>query len=100
MRKADVIKLIRENREKLKEFGVKRIGLFGSVVRDQASEGSDVDIVVDFERGKATFRNVGRLIEFLENLFNTEIDLLTPYGIESIRIKSVKERIKQEVEYV
>ena len=34
MRKEDVIRLLRENMEKIKEFGVKRIGIFGSVSRD------------------------------------------------------------------
>jgi len=100
MKKSEVINILRENKEKLKRFGVKKIGVFGSVARDEATEKSDIDIVVEFEKGKATFKNVGGLIEFLENLLDKEIDLLTPCGIESIRIKSVRERIKKEVEYV
>ena len=100
MRKEDVIRLLRENMEKIKEFGVKKIGIFGSAVRDELKENSDIDVVVEFERGKATFENFGGLVEFLEELFNREVDILTPRGIESIRIKSVRERIKKEVEYV
>ena len=79
---------------------MERIGIFGSVARDEASEESDIDIVVEFEKGRATFRNVARLIDFLQNLFGKEIDLLTPDGIESIRIKHIKEQIKKEIEYV
>ena len=100
MRKEDVIRLLRENMIKIKEFGVKRIGIFGSAVRDELREDSDIDVVVEFEKGKATFENFGGLVEFLEKLFGREIDILTPRGIESIRIKSVRERIKKEVEYV
>ena len=44
------------------------------------------------EKGKANFRNVGGLIEFLENLFGAEVDILTPNGIESIRIGYIKKK--------
>ena len=100
MQKEKILNLLRKNRKIIRQFGVKRIGIFGSVARDEASEKSDIDIVVEFERGRATFRNVARLIDFLENLFGKEIDLLTPDGIESIRIKHIKEQIKKEIEYV
>ncbi len=100
MKKKEVIRLLRKHRKDIEKFGVKRIGLFGSVVRDEANERSDIDFVVEFEKGKATFKNFGGLIEFLENLFHRDIDILTPEGIKSIRIKSVRERIKKEVEYV
>ncbi len=100
MRKEDVIRLLRENMEKIKEFGVKRIGIFGSAARDELRENSDIDVVVEFERGRGGFKDFGGLVEFLENLFQRDVDLLTPGGIESIRIKSVKRRIKGEIEYV
>jgi len=100
MRKNEILRVLRENKEKLKEFGVKRIGIFGSFIRGEVTEKSDIDVVVEFERGKATFKNVCGLVDFLEKLFGREIDLLTPDGIESIRIKHVKEEIKREIEYV
>ncbi|MCD6256482.1 nucleotidyltransferase family protein [Candidatus Aerophobetes bacterium] len=99
MRKEEIFKKLRENEDKLRLFGVKRIGIFGSFVRDEATEKSDIDVVVEFVRGKATFKNVAGLVDFLEELFGREIDLLTPDGIESIRIKHVKEEIKRGVEY-
>ncbi|KAA0008981.1 MAG: nucleotidyltransferase family protein [Thermoplasmata archaeon] len=99
MNKEDISRKIRENREKIRSFGVKRIGIFGSAVRGEMSEDSDVDVVVEFERGKATFRNVCGLVDFLERLFGRKVDILTPDGIESIRIKHIKEEIKREVEY-
>lgn len=99
MRKEEIFKKLRENEDKLRLFGVKRIGIFGSFVRDEATEKSDIDVVVEFVRGKATFKNVAGLVDFLEELFGREIDLLTPDGIESKRIKHVKEEIKRGVEY-
>ncbi len=99
MSKEEVIKRLRENMEIIKSFGVKKIGLFGSVVRGEAKEKSDIDIVVEFEKGKATFKNFCGLVDFLEELFGKEVDILTPDGIETIRIKHVKEEIKKELIY-
>jgi len=98
--KEEILKKIKENKGKIRGFGVKRMGIFGSIARGEGKEDSDIDIVVEFERGKATFKNISGLVDFLERLFGREIDLLTPDGIESIRIKHVKEEIKAEVEYV
>lgn len=100
MRKAEVVRILRENMGEIRKFGVRRIGIFGSAVRDELREDSDIDIVVEFERGKGTFENFGGLVEFLERLFGREVDILTPGGIESIRIRTVRERIRGEVEYV
>jgi len=97
--KEEILKKIRENREKIRSFGVKRIGIFGSASRNKITEKSDVDVIVEFERGKATFRNVCGLIDFLEKLFGRKVDILTPDGIESIRLEHVKEEIKRSVEY-
>ena len=36
-------------------YGVRRIGLFGSCVRDEAGQDSDVDVLVEFDR--KTYRN-------------------------------------------
>ncbi len=100
MRKAEVVRILRENMGEIRKFGVRRIGIFGSAVRDELREDSDIDIVVEFERGKGTFENFGGLVEFLERLFGREVDILTPGGIEGIRIRTVRERIRGEVEYV
>ena len=46
-----IIRLIAENKEQLRsEFGVIGIGIFGSVVRGNQGSGSDIDILVEFER--------------------------------------------------
>ncbi len=100
MNKEETMKKLQENIYKIKCFGVKKIGIFGSVVRGEAKEESDIDFVVEFEKGKATFKNVCGLIDFLEGLFGKQVDILTPDGIESIRIRHIKEKIKKEVEYV
>ena len=94
----DIIRTLTEYKDKLAEFGVKNIGLFGSFVRGEQNEHSDIDFLVEFE--EPTLENYMRLSDFLENLFNRKIEILTPAGIESIRIKHIKEEIKRSVMYV
>ena len=43
---------------------------------------SDIDILVEFAGGKATFRNFMDLIEYLENIFGRKVDLVTTGGID------------------
>ena len=49
MRRADVLQIIAEHAGELRELGVRSLSLFGSVARDQAAPGSDVDLLVDFD---------------------------------------------------
>jgi len=99
MDRKNIIELLNKNKNELKKFGVKRIGIFGSFSRDEGSEDSDIDILVEFEKGKATFKNFIGLIDYLENLFGRSVDVLTPAGIESIRIDEIKEEIKRGIVY-
>ncbi|WP_245543585.1 nucleotidyltransferase family protein [Methanoplanus limicola] len=63
-------------------FGVKNIGIFGSVARGEEKATSDIDILVEFKEGEATFRNFMDLISCLENLFARKVDLVTTGGID------------------
>ncbi len=84
------IDVLRNHEREIKErFAVHRIGLFGSCVRGEEKDTSDVDILVEFE--EPTFRNFMNLAFFLEDLFGRKVDLLTPEGI-SHRIRPYVER--------
>ena len=95
--KEELISILKDNFDELRKFGVLRIGIFGSAARDELKEDSDIDLFIEFERGKLSFETFGQLIEFLENLLGREVNILTPAGVESIRVKSVSERIKREI---
>ena len=100
MSKEKIIRLLNENMNEIRKFGVRKIGIFGSFSRDEGKDESDIDVVVEFEKGKATFKNFGGLADYLENLFGRAVDILTPAGIESIRINETKEEIKKGIIYV
>ncbi len=64
-----------------KKYGVKRMGLFGSYARGEEHPGSDIDILVEFYPGKATFDNFMQLASELEEIFQKHVDLLTCDGL-------------------
>jgi predicted nucleotidyltransferase len=97
--KGNVISILRKESSFLaKEYGVKRIGIFGSCARGEETGKSDVDIVVEFKRPIGL--KFVRLADHLEKILGRKVDLLTPAGIEGIRIKRVAEEIKRSIVYV
>ena len=80
------------------EYGVKRIGLFGSFARGTATETSVVDIVVEF-RQPVGFRFI-EFVDYLEQLFGREVDVLTPAGLQGIRVSGVANNITESILYV
>jgi len=60
----------------LKKYGVVRAGLFGSVVRGEAKMKSDIDILVEFEKGKSLLDLLGLKIE-LEEMLKGQVDVIT-----------------------
>lgn len=95
----DIARLLRESQSYLAaEYGVRRIGLFGSFARGTADESSDVDVVVEFDR-PIGFKFV-ELVDYLEQLLGRKVDVLTPDGLRAIRVKGVAETIAQDLVYV
>ncbi len=88
-----------KHKEKLKQnYKVKKIGIFGSYARGEQKEDSDVDLVVEFE--KPIGLKFIELSDYIEKALGKKVDILTPAGIQSIRIKKVAEDIKKSIVYV
>ncbi len=99
MTKTVIIKLIKSRLPAFsEEYGVKRIGVFGSGITDRFTDTSDIDLVVEFAR-PIGFKFLD-LAEDLEKLLGRKVDILTPDGVNSIRVPSVAESIKEDIEYV
>ena len=94
--KEHVISLIQGNQSRIRSFGVRRLGLFGSFVRGRQDGESDVDVLVEFEPGKKTFDAFIYLAFFLEELFERRVELVTPESLSPY----IGPRILDEVEYV
>jgi uncharacterized protein len=75
----------------LRRHGVVRAGLFGSVVRGDDRDDSDVDFLVEFERGKSLFDLVELQFE-LEQIVGRKADVVTYAGLH----KRIRDRILRE----
>jgi predicted nucleotidyltransferase len=92
--KHDVVAMLRRNRDPIRALGVKRLGLFGSFVRDQQGPESDVDLLVEFEPGGKTFDNFMALSFLLEDLLQRRVELVTSESLSPY----LRPRIMHEVE--
>ncbi len=89
---SDQMQAIREKIiEILRRNDVKRASFFGSIVRDEMTEGSDVDILVEFE-GKKSLLDLAHLKNELEDTINRRVDVLTYRSLHP----SLKDRILAE----
>jgi len=61
---------------KLKEHEVKRASLFGSIVREEMTDESDIDILIEF-KGTKSLLDLARLKIELEDLLKCKVDILT-----------------------
>ncbi len=94
MTKEDIIQEIRKNKSMLKRFEVKFIALFGSYIRDEQNESSDVDFLVEFE--KPTFRNYMGLLTELKKMFGENTDLVCQDALK----EHIKPYILKEAEQI
>jgi predicted nucleotidyltransferase len=95
--KHEILDALRKHRDILLKYKVREIGLFGSFVRGEQVARSDIDLIVDFE--EPSIENFMGLSSFLENLFGKKVEILTPAGVDSIRINHIKEEIKGSIVY-
>jgi len=101
MREIDrIMRVLKDHKEELKRrFSLKKIGVFGSYTREEQTPESDIDIYVEFDMKNLTFDKYLELIDYLEKLLGRKIDLITKYGVETIRIPYIKEEIKRSLIY-
>lgn len=77
----------------LREAGISRAGLFGSCARGEASEKSDVDMLVEIKRSISLFDFVGLKLK-LEEVLGREVDLVEYSAIKPLLRESI---LSQEV---
>ena len=89
MKRDDVIRILQEHRSEFAaRYGVKSLALFGSVARDTATEQSDVDLLVEFDRPVGLF-GLFTLQDHLEKLLRCPVDVGTR--------ESLKPRLRAKV---
>ena len=94
MTKEEILTFLEEKKEFFaRRYGVRKIGLFGSYVRNEATDESDVDIIVDMP---SSFENYFDLKYYLEDHLKAKVDLVKEKNIRAF----IKDRIEHELMYV
>jgi uncharacterized protein len=92
-----ILLTLKENKSLLSGFGIKDIGLFGSYVRGDQSDKSDIDILIDFEPEMENFDNYMAVYDLFESLFqNEKVEIVTKNGLSPY----IGSKILNEVMYV
>ena len=82
MNRQQVIQILHEALPGIRQrFGVQDLAIFGSVARDEAGPGSDIDVLVTFD-GRTRFRAFMGLQFELEAILGTRVDLVTPKAMK------------------
>jgi predicted nucleotidyltransferase len=85
----EALRRINSNADRIRAFGVKRVALFGSLARNEGTGGSDVDVLVEFEKGMKSFDNYMDLKFFLENVLGRNVDLVVKEAIKPALKRSI-----------
>ena len=95
--KENIISTLKSHKLKFLGFGVQNIGLFGSYVRNEQSDKSDIDLLVDFQPEKENFDNYMAIYDLVEEIFKGEkIEVVTKNGLS----KYIGPKILNDVMYV
>uniref|UniRef100_B3EM19 DNA polymerase beta domain protein region n=1 Tax=Chlorobium phaeobacteroides (strain BS1) TaxID=331678 RepID=B3EM19_CHLPB len=96
MKSIDELKeIIAQNRTILEQkYKVKSLAFFGSFVRGDQTDGSDIDVMVEFSEPVGLL--FIHLADYLEEILGMKVDLLTPEAVKLNR----KKHIMSELEYV
>jgi len=79
------------------KYNVNKLYVFGSVLGNKFNENSDIDLIVDFDKGKITdyFNNFFDFKYSLEDVFERKVDLLEEQPIKNKYLKESIENSKQ-----
>ncbi len=92
----EILTYLKNNKNFLYDrFGVIRIGIFGSFVRNEQTHSSDIDMVVEIEKSRKNIHNFFQLKRFLEKDLAREIDI----GFEHTLKPILREKIKGQIIY-
>jgi predicted nucleotidyltransferase len=87
-----VLDIIKEHEDEIKKrYSVRKIGVFGSYIRNDQTESSDLDILVEFDN--PTLHNFMGLVFYLGDLFQKKIDLVTTNALSPYMRPSVEEEV-------
>jgi len=95
--KENILNALRISKSELNKFGIRNIGLFGSYAKNDQSEKSDIDILIDFDPDMENYDNYMAVYDICESIFKNErIEIVTKNGLSPY----IGPKILNEVMYV
>lgn len=95
--KNEIQKRLKRNKKYIKsKFHVRKIGLFGSFAAEKNTAISDIDILVDFQKGHKDFFNYMRLKHYLQEILERKVDLVMGSAVKP----QLRKTIFTQVQYV
>jgi uncharacterized protein len=90
MTREQALRILAANREKLRDFAVESVAIFGSVARNEATAASDVDVLVEFKKdARVGLFGFVRVQRFLSGILGCPVDLVT--------LDALRQEIRQDV---
>ncbi len=95
--KEHILNTLKSNKKEISKYGIISIGLFGSYVRNEQSDNSDIDILIEFDKEKESFDNYMAVYDIIEGLFkNQKVEIVTKNGLSPY----IGPKILNEITYV
>ena len=94
IQKNEIVEKLVRHRSEIENFGVEKIGIFGSLLKGETS--GDIDILISFKENEESFQNLMDLYYFLKETLNVQIDLVTTNALSPY----IGPYILREVEYI
>lgn len=92
----EIKQLLKQSKSVLQEnYRVTELGIFGSYVRGEQTEKSDVDVLIDYEKAPTLFKLV-ELHNYLNEQMGMKVDVVTKKGLKP----RIRERVLSEVVYL
>ena len=92
----EVLQILTNQKSSLLEtYQITRLGIFGSYARNQQTDESDIDILVDYENAPTLYKLI-ELRDYLSELFLVKVDVVTKNGLKA----RIRERVLAEVIYL
>ncbi len=93
----NILSALSSRKSELSKFGIRKLGLFGSYIRNEQNSNSDIDVLVDFEPEAESFDNFMAVCDIIEQLFKDEkLEIVTMNGLSPY----IGPIILKEVHYV
>ena|SRR5689334_24868647 len=84
MTRAEAIRRLKGHEAELKQVGVEHLFLFGSTARDEASDGSDVDLFFDYEKGRLGLFELMDVKRVATKILGRKADIMTRDSIHKL----------------